>query len=197
MPSSSHSPNEIDGLNFEEVGIRWTVRQTNGERVRFHDLAGLQEGLELGTIAVDDELTFDGNVWRTLSDVPDLRAYFWQVWMRAQRGELQADWMPTIGDGIEEDAPTTIVLPDSELSQAIQEALTREMSRSREFILPPSVPDPGQVITQPVAEAAPEPSTVAHAPASPQPSDVPGILRAMITTLVLVSLALMTLLSMP
>jgi hypothetical protein len=197
MASSINSPEHIDTLNFEEVGLRWTVR-SEGERFRFIELAALQDALDDGELTADAELTYDGTNWRKLSDIPDLRAYFWQVWKRAQRGEIQTAWMPTIGgdgdldDLIEEDAPTTIAPPDSELSQAIQEVLARElMARSLEkTLLEPLPPE--------AAPPEPQPEPRAHAPApAAQPSDVPGILRAMAVSVVLILLAVLVLLSLP
>ena len=179
-------------MNFADVGIRWTVRQSSGERLRFSDLAALQEALDAGEITADDELTFDGNIWRKIKEIPDLRAYFWQVWMRAQRGEILANWMPIIGateGGVEEDAPTTIALPDGELSEAIQAVLSRElMARSRARLSPaPSEP----------AEHA-EPATAPHVAAhSPPPSELPRIWRAMGLSLVLTVVALGVMLSIP
>ncbi|MFT5682959.1 MAG: hypothetical protein ACI8RZ_003883 [Myxococcota bacterium] len=187
MASPTSSLDQIDTLSFETVGIRWTVRSPDGERVRFDKLAALQEALEDGELTLGAELTFDGVIWRTLSEIPDLRAYFWQVWKRAKRGEVQANWMPTIGGiggEIQDDAPTTIALPDDELSRAIQEALARElMARSKEKHQPLSEP----VVIPPVTTHI-EP---------PPPSDVPGILRAMGVSLVLILLSLGMLLSLP
>jgi len=212
MSSSTNSPHEIDTLNFDEVGIRWTIRQAAGERVRFANLGAIQEALDIGELTLNDELTFDGNIWRTLSDIPDLRAFFWQVWKRASRGDLQADWMKTIGGNLDnligEDAPTTIATPDSALALVIQEALSRElMARSMEK-LAPMVPDPGGVDAAPrpvetVAPPTPVPAVEAPGPAHPPehaepiPSDVPEILRAMGISLLLVSGALLLILSIP
>lgn len=192
MPPRSHSPDQIDTLSFEDVGIRWTVRTGDGERVRFVQLSELQDALDAGELTDSAELTFDGAIWRRLSDIPDLRAYFWQVWKRAQRGEIQSSWMPTIGldSPIGDDSPTTIAPPDSDLSRAIQESLARElMARSQAKLLPTPEPEP-----TPESEPAPAPPP---RPMAPPPSDVPGALRAMGLSLTLCVIAIGLLLSLP
>lgn len=204
MAASSNTSNEIDTLNFAELGIRWTVRHTTGERSRFTSLSELQEALDVGEVTQQDALTFDGNIWRTLSDIPDLRAFFWQVWKRAQRGEIQSAWMPTIGAGIAEDAPTTLAPPDQELSAALKQVLSEElMARSKAFATPPAPEPPKSPAPAeppkspaPAAASAEIPAAAHHAVSAPVSSDIPSLMRGMLTSLILVGIALMLLLTL-
>jgi hypothetical protein len=148
------APDEVETLNFADFGIRWTIRQTSGERLRFFTLQSLRDAIDDGEVDDDhDQLSFDGESWRRLSDISDLRAYFWGVFTRHRLSGLTTD-LPIIdqgGIGIEDDAPTTIAMPNTMLSAAIQEALARELAaRIETKSLPPTPP--------PAAPPAPQPA---------------------------------------
>ena len=138
------TPDTVETLNFAACGIRWTVSLASGERLRFFTLQDLRKAIDEGQINTSSsELSFDEISWRRMSDIPDLRTYFWGVFNRYRTGQL-ASSMAVIDQGrddIEDDAPTTISMPDSLVSAAIQQALARELAaRVEEKALPPSPP---------------------------------------------------------
>ena len=158
--SAPSAPTEVESLNFEEIGVRWTVRSQRGDRRRFSSLRSLREALADGSVRPGDELSFDGAIWRPVRDIPDLRAYFWEVFKGVKQGRIHPTASGVIGvedDLIEDDAPTTLVRPDHFLQTAIQESLARELAaRVEEKNLPPSLPTP-----------EPEPSPTPTPPTQP------------------------------
>lgn len=150
------SQDTVETLNFASCGIRWTVRLSSGERLRFFTLQDLRRAIEDGQInTVSSDLTFDEVSWRRMSDIPDLRTYFQGVFNRYRTGQHSSS-MAVIDHGIddiEDDAPTTITMPDSLVSAAIQQAFARELAaRVEEKALPPSLPP-----AVPVQPSAPSP----------------------------------------
>jgi len=140
------APDEVETLNFSAHGIRWTVRNPTGDRLRFFTLAALREAIEEGRVdARKDTLSFNDESFRPLAGIPDLRAYFWSVFTRHRAHQLDTG-LPIIDQGhelIDDDAPTTIAMPDTMLSRQIREALARELAaRVEEKSLPPAPPPP-------------------------------------------------------
>ena len=126
----SSAPSAVETLEFQPVGIEWVVRRTTGERYAFNSLSRLRIALYNQTITVEDELSFNRDLWRNISDIPDLRSYFWMVWQRAQRGGLPSRTKTLVGapslapdDEFDDDLPTRIVAAPP-LLPAMQAALS-------------------------------------------------------------------------
>ena len=116
MGSHSSAPSAVETLEFHPVGIEWVVRRATGERHAFDSLSRLRIALYNQTITAEDELSFNRDLWRSISDIPDLRAYFWTVWQRAQRGGLPGRSKTLVQaplsapeDEFDDDVPTRIV----------------------------------------------------------------------------------------
>lgn len=139
------APQEVETLNFAACGIRWTVRQPSGEKRRFFTLMALRDAIDEGFVVLsEDELSFDEQSWRRLSDIPDLGAYFWGVFTRYRSGKLSPS-TPIIDQDLDEigdDEPTQLAMPSTMVSAAIQEALARELSANLEQKALPPTPAP-------------------------------------------------------
>ena len=189
--ASPSAPAEVESLNFEEIGIRWTVRTSTGERVRYGALTELRQALADGQLSMRDELSFDEQLWRPLGGIPDLRAYFWEVFKGVKQGRIQPS-SHVINDGddlIEDDAPTTLIKPDQILQEAIQASLARELAaRVQEKNLPPAgAPSADTAPTAPTAAAADE------EPAATEPALTTALTRAAASRYALLALGLLAL----
>ena len=120
MPRQSRqstAPAEVELLQFSPLGIEGIVRRPDGERLTFDSLSRLRIALYEGTISHADDLSFNHDMWRQIDDIPDLRAYFWAVWQRGQRGGLPrrrhtiVEAAPSMGptDEFDDDAPTRLM----------------------------------------------------------------------------------------
>ena len=88
------TPDTVETLNFAACGIRWTVRLASGDRLRFFTLQDLRRSIDEGGIdPSSSELTFDEISWRRMSDIPDLRTYFWGVFSRYRTGQLSSSML--------------------------------------------------------------------------------------------------------
>ena len=110
-------------------------------------------------ISDEDEISFNRDLWRPINDIPDLRAYFWAVWRKAQRGALPRRQQTIIDTGGETDefddeAPTRVTVA----------AIARPVVPR--LVVPPLPPLP-----EPVVEA-PEPAVDTLVPVS-GPTRVP------------------------
>lgn len=169
-------PADIARRDFRQVGITWKVRKGIGLTYDFHDLISLREYLDDGQIEPRDVISYDAKEWKPLSEVRDLEAYFWDVWRRAELGEIRVMAAAEAAeDEDDSDAPTTIVghgtsLAD-EIRKAVQEAKTPAPAAERASGPPPAAPPPPVAPVSPAAPvvtAAVPPSPTAPA-AAPDP----------------------------
>lgn len=167
---ASPAPSDLARRDFREVGITWKVRKGIGLTYDFHDLSTLRDYLADGQVHPSDVLSYDARAWHPLKEIPDLERYFWDVWRRAEAGEIQVA-QPIVDESDDEDesdAPTTIVGHGSsladEIRQAVKEATTPAPAARRtdtEKVLRPA-PQAAQTAPAPPAEV---PVAVAAQPA--------------------------------
>ena len=74
-------------------GSDWTLRQQSGTSLRLSDMATLQRWVVERRVSRDDEITFNGQAWRRLGDLPDLNPFF------AAIGAANATVMPAAAAG--------------------------------------------------------------------------------------------------
>jgi len=139
LRNRSSAPAAVETLEFQPMGIEWVVRRATGERYVFNSLSRLRSALYNQTITSEDELSFNRDLWRSISEIPDLRSYFWMVWQRAQRGGLPSRSKTLVGapslapsDEFDDDVPTRVVGAPPLLAPAMQVTLpcfTDEVSR--------------------------------------------------------------------
>ena len=120
-------PPDIVSHDFRTLGIVWRVRKGMGVTYSFHDLAGLKEAIHDGQVNHWDSITYDNRNWEPIKDHDPLDAYFWDIWQKAQRGEITIHPPEDEEEDDEEDesdAPTTIVGRGSQLASQISQAVT-------------------------------------------------------------------------
>lgn len=104
------STRSAESLDFRKVGIAsWKVRVRIGLVYDFSDIKTLRKYIQDGRVTSDDVISHNGQAWVTIGDIPDLDAYFVQVYETA---EANATPPPTEKVGAsfeEEDSPTMIV----------------------------------------------------------------------------------------
>lgn len=126
-PATRKVPDNIAQLDFGTLGITWRVRKGIGITYDFLDLSTLQGFLGEGQVDRWDAITFDNREWTPIESIPDLERYFFDVWQRAQRGEISIALAGEEDDARDEDdsdAPTAIVGRGSSLDSEIRQALT-------------------------------------------------------------------------
>ena len=115
LQNGSSTSSAVETLEFRPLGIEWVVRRPGGERFTFNSLSRLRIALYNQTISTEDELSFNRDLWRRIDEVPDLRAYFWMVWQRAQRGGLPGRRKTLVGTDNLADARAAIDEFDDEV----------------------------------------------------------------------------------
>ena len=117
-------PSDLARRDFRQHGITWRVRKGIGLTYDFHDLALLREYMSEGHVDGNDVISYDAREWVPLRTIPDLAAFFWDVWRRAEAGEIGPAAAPVESDEEDEsDAPTTIIGHGSALSDEIRKAV--------------------------------------------------------------------------
>ena len=113
-----------ENLDFRTVGIpSWKVRVKIGLVYDFSDIKTLRKYIQDGRVTPEDVISHDAQTWVTIGDIPDLDAYFVEVYERAEQAIAEG------GAGFEDDQPTNVVgmgsLGSDLAAQALAEA-TRE-----------------------------------------------------------------------
>ena len=127
---SAQTPGRRDAstLDFRKVGISsWKVRVKIGLVYDFSDIKTLRKYIQDGRVTADDVISHDGATWVTIGDIPDLDAYFIEVY---ERCEAERDQDPTGPNEFEEDDDTNVIgmgslggkLAEQALAQATAEA---------------------------------------------------------------------------
>lgn len=117
-----------EDLDFRTVGIpSWKVKVKIGLVYDFSDIKTLRKYIQDGRVTPEDAISHDGSTWKTIGDIPDLDAYFVEIYEAAEA--KRAAKKPETG--FEDESPTTIVgmgslgrnLASEALRQATEEAL--------------------------------------------------------------------------
>lgn len=169
-------PSDMAKRDFRQFGIVWKVRKGIGITYDVNDLVGLRELIAEGQVDKRDVLSYDAREWRAIGEIADLEAWFWEIWQKAERGEIQRA-TPESEESDEEDAsdaPTTIVGHGSSLADEIRKAVqeARTPAPVQERATRPA-PQPTPNAAPPVLEAAPpspRPPAPGPAPVAPAPT---------------------------
>jgi predicted Zn finger-like uncharacterized protein len=126
--AGSGVPDDIDTHDFGALGITWRVRKGIGMTYQLTDLQTLKGFMRDGQIEKWDQITFDNRAWTSIDAHDSLEELFWDVWQRAQRGEItihppEDDEGGSGDDEDDSDAPTTIVGRGSSLASEIRQAV--------------------------------------------------------------------------
>lgn len=166
-------PGDLARRDFRKVGITWKVRKGIGLTYDFIDLSTLHEYMSDAQVSSADGLSWDQKTYVKIGEIPSLEAHFWDVWQRAERGEIAS---PTASKGSEEDesdAATTIVGAGSSLAEEIRRAVsdlaTPPPAQARGGGTPAPASPSGPTSKTP-APAAPPPPAAPTAPAAPDPA---------------------------
>lgn len=149
--AASKPQRDASALDFKKVGIgSWKVRVKIGLVYDFSDIKTLRKYISDGRVTAEDVISHDGSTWVPIGDIPDLDAYFIEVYERA---ELRAAAPPPIPDSFDEDQPTSIMKMggDSNLAAAALAAAAQEAQQ------------------EPVAAPTPAPQPRRPAPAASKP----------------------------
>jgi predicted Zn finger-like uncharacterized protein len=170
-PTSS-VPKDILRRDFRKVGLQWKVRKGIGLTYDFYDLQTLRAYLEDGQVDQNDVLSFDARTWMPLKQIKSLEAHFWDVWQRAERGEIKAAEEEEQDEEDDSDAPTTLVGGGSsladEIRKAVHDAQTPAPASERDDGPPPPKPRTATPTPAPMAASMAEPAR--SGPSAPAPS---------------------------
>lgn len=161
--AAAKPPGDLMRRDFRKVGIAWKVRRTIGLTYDFTDLATLREYMSDNQVGAKDELSWDHKKWTALGTIPDLDAYFWDVWQQAEKGEIASPQEEKSSED-DSDAPTTIVGQGSSLADEIRRAVADVATPA------PAAPRTPAAVPQ----AAAPPLATPAAPAPPLP-DLPPL----------------------
>ena len=175
-------------LDFRKVGIAsWKVRVKIGLVYDFSDIKTLRKYIADGRVTPEDVISHDGSTWVPIGDIPDLDAYFVEVYERAEAGasepEPQApapDALPDPqGPAFQEDEPTRIMrvggglgsnLAAQTLAAAAAEAAQADASPAYSGARPfvdPFAQLKEEKRRRPAAKRAPEPESAPRSKALP------------------------------
>ena len=100
-----------DQLDFRKVGIStWKVKVKIGLVYDFSDISTLRKYIQDRRVTEDDVISHDGSNWVRIGDIPDLDAYFLQVYEELEdRLAGGADNEADTGEPFEDDGPTMVV----------------------------------------------------------------------------------------
>ena len=88
-PAAKSPPKQkisAENLNFRDVGIAsWKVRVKIGLIYDFGDIKTLRKYLAEGRVTSEDVISHDGKTWKPIGEIPDLDAYFVEVYEEAKR----------------------------------------------------------------------------------------------------------------
>ncbi len=100
------SQRSAEALDFRSVGISsWKVKVKIGLVYDFSDIKTLRKYIQDGRVTPEDAISHDGDTWKTIGDIPDLDAYFIEIYEQAE-SVLDPDTAESVGD---DDSPTAIV----------------------------------------------------------------------------------------
>lgn len=91
---------------FIDVLLTWKVQRTDGTRLAFKCLAGLEALIATGEVTADDLISWDRVQWFRLGDIEDRVLWFADKWDRALAEEITSLVVPATGDEDVDDAPT-------------------------------------------------------------------------------------------
>jgi predicted Zn finger-like uncharacterized protein len=98
-------------LDFRKVGISsWKVRVKIGLVYDFSDIKTLRKYIQDGRVTPEDVISHDASTWVTIGDIPDLDAYFIQIYDEAAEALTRsAESNAPRADAFDDDAPTNVV----------------------------------------------------------------------------------------
>lgn len=77
-----------DNLDFRSVGISsWKVKVKIGLVYDFNDFKTIDKYIREGRVSGSDLLSHDGEQWRPIEEIPDLRHHFCEVYVHARRAQ--------------------------------------------------------------------------------------------------------------
>jgi len=101
-----------DQLDYRKVGIStWKVKVKIGLVYDFSDIGTLRKYIQDRRVTDDDVISHDGTNWVRIGDIPDLDAYFVQVYeeLEEQLTGGAVDPEADTGEEFEDDGPTMVV----------------------------------------------------------------------------------------
>ncbi len=94
-PAAKKSRRRASDLDFRKVGIgSWKVRVKIGLVYDFSDIKTLRKYIADGRVTPEDVISHDGSTWVPIGDIPDLDAYFVEVYERAEAGASEPEEKP-------------------------------------------------------------------------------------------------------
>ena len=129
-PNAGTRRSSAENLDFRIVGIpSWKVKVKIGLVYDFSDIKTLRKYIQDGRVTPEDVISHDAKSWVTIGDIPDLDAYFVEIYERAERAIAEG------GSGFDDEQPTNVVgmgsLGSDLAAQALSEA-TREAEVSED-----------------------------------------------------------------
>jgi len=138
--------NDASALDFRKVGISsWKVRVKIGLVYDFSDIKTLRKYIQDGRVTSDDVISHDGDTWVTIGDIPDLDAYFIEIYQRCEAD--QAEDESTGPNEFIDDEDTNVIGMGSLGGKLAEQALalaTAEAEAELAATTPTSSPGPGQ-----------------------------------------------------
>lgn len=109
-PKPARSKRASEELNFKSVGIStWKVKVKIGLVYDFSDTKTLRKYIQDKRVTEDDVISFDGNEWIRIGDIPDLDSFFVKIYEEQEARLKKAAEDREGKEEIFEDGPTMIV----------------------------------------------------------------------------------------
>ncbi len=88
--SSAEAAARSPTLDFKKVGVStWKVKIKIGLIYDFSDIKTLRKYIQDGRVTQQDVISYDGKLWRALSDIVDLDVFFVQTWEELSRSRAK------------------------------------------------------------------------------------------------------------
>lgn len=136
--ATSEVPPDLATRDFNLVGITFTIRKSIGLTYEVISMVQLERFRSDGRIEGGDEISWDRQSWTRLDGIDDEESWFWDVWQRAERGEIRSKMQVGLDEAEEddeddeddEDAPTSIIGTGSNLAEEIRKAVQEQETQA-------------------------------------------------------------------
>ena len=131
---------DASALDFRKVGISsWKVRVKIGLVYDFSDIKTLRKYIQDGRVTSDDVISHDGSTWVTIGDIPDLDAYFIEVYERCE-AELAEDEAAAANEPVDDEDTNVVGMGSLGGKLAEQASTVLNTTHSGNFIKPKYIP---------------------------------------------------------
>lgn len=102
-PPSKDAAARAAGLDFRKVGVTaWKVKVKIGLVYDFSDIKTLRKYITDGRVTPADVISHDGKAWKPIGEIPDLDAFFVEMWEKLNAEQIARGDTPKEGPAIQD-----------------------------------------------------------------------------------------------